>query len=129
MKIKKVIKLTATITIGGNIEYTKKTYSQEDLYKVLQKYQEERIKDANIYLSAFVYTGDIVMSKQVEKHYKIEFLNYPKFPLSPEIFKKEIIDLTKYLMKVFEQNRIVIQFHDEIIMFEENEKIDPNIKK
>ena len=41
--------------------------------------------NANVYLSAFVQKGDIVMSRQVEPHFKI---NYPKFPLEQTNFKK-----------------------------------------
>lgn len=128
MKIKSTQKLTATITIGQNIGYSDKTFSKEELYKVLQSYQDERIKDANIYLSAFVSSGDIVLSKQVEKHFIIEFINYPKFPLDSKTFKKEIIKLTNHLMKAFNQNRVVIIFSDEIIMIEEDDMIDPRIK-
>lgn len=78
-------------------------------------------------MSAFVSQGDIVMSGQIEPHFKIEFINYPKFPLSAAIFKKEIISLTKHLMKTFNQNRVVIIFNDEILMLEETNKIDPKI--
>jgi len=127
MKIISSQYLTATITIGQNIGYSDKTFSKDELYKILQSYQEERIKDATIYLSAFVSSGDIVMSDQVEKHFKIEFINYPKFPLDSKTFKKEIIELTNHLMKSFKQNRVVIIYNDEIIMLEETKMIDPRI--
>ncbi len=127
MKIISSQYLTATITIGQNIGYSDKSFSKGELYKILQTYQDKRIKDAKIYLSAFVYSGDIVMSNQIEKHYKIEFINYPKFPLDSKTFKKEITELTNHLMKELKQNRIVIVFNDDIIMLEENETIDPKI--
>jgi len=95
---------------------------------MLQKHQNNRIKEAGVYLSAFVQKGDIVMSGQVEPHYKIEFINYPKFPLKESVFKDEITQLGKHLMSAFKQNRIVITFHDEIVMLEENQDIDPRIK-
>jgi hypothetical protein len=70
MLIRTAKKYTATITIGKCISYSDEEYSLKDLYFILQKYQDERIKDAGIYLSAYVQQGDIVMSGQIEPHYK-----------------------------------------------------------
>jgi hypothetical protein len=69
------------------------------------------------------------MSGQVEPHYKIEFINYPRFPLEQLVFKEEITQLGSHLMSVFTQNRIVITFHNEIVMLEKNQGIDPRIGK
>ena len=129
MNIKRTERFTATITVGNSIGYSKEEYSTKELYFALQEYQNKRIKEAKIYLSAFVQQGDIVMSGQVEPHYKIEFINYPKFPLRELVFKDEITKLGKYLMSTFTQNRIVIIFHNEIVMLEENQDIDPRIER
>jgi hypothetical protein len=128
MKIKTAERLTATITIGRLFGYSNDEYSIKELYSALQEYQNKRIDEAGIYLSAFVHGGDIVMSGQIEAHYKLEFINYPKFPLSKRVFKDEIVRLGKHLIFTFKQNRLVIIFDDEIIMLEENETIDPRIK-
>lgn len=128
MKIKTAERLTATITIGKVIGYSNDEYSTRELYFALQDYQNKRIDEDGIYLSAFVQQGDIVMSGQIEAHYKLEFINYPKFPLSKRVFKDEIVRLGKHLISSFMQNRLVIIFDDEIVMLEENETIDPRIK-
>jgi len=128
MNIKRTERFTATITIGKSIGYSNEEYSTKELYFVLREYQNKRIKEDVIYLSAFVQQGDIVMSGQVEPHYKIEFINYPRFPLGELVFKYEITQLGKHLMSAFSQNRIVITFHNEIVMLEENQGIDPRIK-
>ena len=127
MKHQTVPYLTASITLGKDIQYSDEHYSIEELYATLQVYQNKRIIESKIYLSAFVYQGDIVMSGQIEPHFKIKFINYPKFPLSASVFKEEIILLTKHLMKVFNQNRVVIIFNDELLMLEETNEIDPRI--
>ena len=49
--------------------------------------------------------------------------------MEQKVLKIEIETMTKYLMNEFEQNRIVIEYFDETVMFENSEKIDPRIKK
>ena len=117
----------ATITIGLKLGYTKEIYSKDFLIKELQVYQKKRIDAAGIYLSASVSECNIVLSGQDEPHLKLEFINYPKFPLEVEVFKKEIIDLAKYLLNMMKQNRTVIVCTDETIMLELNADIDPRI--
>lgn len=81
----------------------------------------------NIFLSASVSKTNIVLNDQNEQHLKIDFINYPKFPLDENIFKDEVLIIGKELMKQFEQNRILIIYTDETVMFEQSEEIDPRI--
>lgn len=127
MKVIKSITFNATITIGLEVGYSKELYSKDYALKELQFYQRKRITEANIYLSASVSECSIVLSGQNENHLKLEFINYPKFPLEIEVFKKEIIDLAKHLLVKMQQNRTVIVFNDETFMLELNEDIDPRI--
>jgi hypothetical protein len=127
MNITKTKTFQATITIGLELGYTKKVYGKDFLIKELQVYQKKRIDAAGIYLSASVSECCIVLSGQDEKHVKLAFINYPKFPLEVHVFKNEIIDLAKYLLGIMKQNRIVIVFTDETIMLELNADIDPRI--
>ena len=127
MNIIRTKSFQATITIGLELGYTKEIYSKDFLIKELQVYQKKRIDAAGIYLSASVSECNIVLSGQDEPHLKLEFINYPKFPLEVEVFKKEIIDLAKYLLNIMKQNRTVIVCTDETIMLELNADIDPRI--
>ena len=127
MNIIRTKSFQATITIGLELGYTKEIYSKDFLIKELQVYQKKRIDAAGIYLSASVSECNIVLSGQDEPHLKLEFINYPKFPLEVEVFKKEIIDLAKYLLNMMKQNRTVIVCTDETIMLELNADIDPRI--
>jgi hypothetical protein len=127
MKITSITTFTATITIGLDIGYSKKVYNKECLIYELQEYQKQRIDEANIYLSASISECSIILSGQDEKHIKLEFINYPKFPLEVEVFKKEIIKLGSHLLNKMKQNRTVIVFPDETIMLEIDEGIDPRI--
>ena len=128
MNIIRTESLQATITIGLELGYTKEVYSKDLLIKELQAYQQKRIDAAGIYLNASVSECSIVLSGQNEPHLKLEFINYPKFPLNVEVFKKEIVDLGAYLLNKMQQNRTVVVFTDETIMLELDEAIDTRIK-
>lgn len=128
MEAKSIKTFTAVITLGLKIGYSKEHYNKEYLIKELQKYQKQRIDEASIYLSASISECNIVLSGQNEKHIKLEFINYPKFPLEVEVFKKEIVKLGSHLLNKMKQNRTVILFPDETIMLEVDEGIDPRIK-
>lgn len=119
---------SASIVIGLQKGYTDDCYSKSDVVSELQQYQKSRIKEDNQYLSASVTECDVVLNDQIEPHLKIEFINYPRFELKPADLKNEIIKLGKHLMKQFHQNRIVIVFHDETLMIENNEEVDPRVK-
>ena len=118
---------TATVTIGMQLGYSKQLYKKSQLIAILQKFQQKQITERKVYLSACISECEIVLSGQVEPHLKLDFINYPKFPLDEKQFKSEIELLVTYLMKELDQNRIVIVFHNETKMFEKNEEIDPRI--
>jgi hypothetical protein len=127
MKTKSIKAFTASITLGLEIGYSKEQYNKGYLVNALQEYQKQRIDEANIYLSASVSECNIVLSGQDEKHIKLEFINYPKFPLEEDAFKKEIIKLGSHLLDKMKQNRTVVVFQDETIMLKIDEAIDPRI--
>lgn len=128
MKTKSIKTFTAVITLGLEIGYSKEHYNKEYLINEVQVYQKQRIDESSVYLSASISECDIVLSGQVEKHLKLEFINYPKFLLEVEAFKNEIIKLGSHLLNKMQQNRTVIVFPDETIMLEVDEGIDPRIK-
>ncbi|WP_299399114.1 hypothetical protein [uncultured Gelidibacter sp.] len=119
---------SAKVTLGLEIGYTKKLIEKSEIIKSLQNYQNQLIKEKNLILSVSLSVCDIILSGQVEPHLKLNFINYPKFPMEEKVLKIEIENLTKYLMKKFEQNRVVIEYLDETIMIENSELIDPRIK-
>ena len=118
---------SATITIGSQIGYSTDLYSKKTLINALQQFQKEQIKERNVYLSCCISECEIVLSEQIEPHFKLDFINYPKFPLEEKPFKNEIELLTVFLMDELHQNRIVVVYHNETKMFENNKEIDPRI--
>jgi hypothetical protein len=66
---------------------------------------------------------------QVEPHLQLNFINYPKFPLKENVLKMKIENLTRFITQKFEPNRVVIEYFNETVMFENIELIDPRIKK
>lgn len=127
MKIATSGKYTATISLGLQKGYSRDLWSKEEVITSLQKIQNILIKDRNIYLSAAVSECDIILSGQIEPSIKLDFINYPKFPLEENVFRESVISLTADLMKELNQNRVVIVFHNDIVMLENNSEIDPRI--
>ncbi len=130
MKIKetKIKTFQASIFIGLEIGYTQKKINKNLVIELLSELQKQLSKEKDIYLSASVSKTVIVLNNHKEQHLKIDFINYPKFPLSEEIFKDEVLIIGKELMKQFEQNRIIIIFTDETVMLEASEELDPRIR-
>jgi len=120
---------SAQITLGLEKEYTKELIEKSAIIKFLQDYQNQLINKKNIFLSASLSECDIVLSGQVEPHLKLSFINYPKFPIEESILKNEIENMTKSLMKYFSQNRVVIEYLNETVMFENSDNIDPRIER
>ena len=109
---------TATVTIGMQLGYSKQLFQKSQLIALLQKFQQQQISERTVYLSACISECEIVLSGQVEPHIKLDFINYPKFPLEEKQFKNEVELLSIHLMNELNQNRIVIVFHNETKMFE-----------
>ena len=129
MEIKetKIKTFQASIFIGLEYGYTQKQINENLVIESLSELQKQLSAEKNIFLSASVSKTNIVLNDQNEQHLKIDFINYPKFPLDENIFKDEVLIIGKELMKQFEQNRILIIYTDETIMFEQSEEIDPRI--
>ena len=118
---------TATVTIGMQLGYSKQLFQKSQLIALLQKFQQQQISERTVYLSACISECEIVLSGQVEPHIKLDFINYPKFPLEEQQFKDEVEWLSVQLMNKLDQNRLVIVYHNETKMFETTNEIDPRI--
>jgi hypothetical protein len=129
MKRKSIPPFYGVLTIGLEIRYEKVKIDATEIITFIQAYQDELIKNKQIYLSASISTCTIVLSGQVEPHLMISFINYPKFELPPAVLKFEIEELSKQLLLAFKQNRVVIEYLDEVIMLENSDEIDPRIQQ
>jgi hypothetical protein len=117
----------AAITIGRNHGYTDSQIAESELIKFIQRYQDKLIEEIHLYLSVCLSECKIVLSGQVELHYRLSFINYPKFPYPLEMLREEVEEFAKALMERFDQNRVVVEFSDETVMYEQSEEIDPRI--
>ena len=108
--------------------YSEELLSKDHIIKEIQAYQIQLIKEKKIFLSVSISESLVVLSNQNEPHINLNFINYPRFPLDPLILKLVIESLVKKLMDIFNQNRVVIEYHDETVMLEYSEEVDPKIK-
>ena len=129
MKRKTIQSFYGVLTIGLEIGYEKEKIDETEIITFIQAYQDELIKNKQLYLSASISKCTIVLSGQTEPHLKISFINYPKFKLHPAVLKFEIEELSRQLMLTFKQNRVVIEYLDEVIMLENSDEIDPRIQQ
>jgi hypothetical protein len=129
MKRKSIPPFYGVLTIGLEIGYEKVNIDETEIITFIQAYQDALIKNKQIYLSASISTCTIALSGQIEPHLKISFINYPKFELPPAVLKFEIEELSNQLLLTFKQNRVVIEYLDEVIMLENSEQIDPRIQQ
>lgn len=127
MKVSKIKTFQGSIFLGLHYGYTNSLIDKKLVIETLNQFQSNLINEENIFLSASISKCAIVLNQQNEPHLKIDFINYPKFPLEESKLKDLILHLAKLLMTEFKQNRIVVVFTDETIMLEDDEKIDPNI--
>ena len=129
MKIKetKIKTFQASIFVGLEYGYSQKLIKENSVIESLSELQKQLSKNKNVFMSASVSNTTIILNNQKEPHLKIDFINYPKFPLSEEIFKDEVLHFGKELMKQFEQNRILIIYTDQTVMLEQSEETDPRI--
>lgn len=117
----------AEITVGLNKGYTDNKWSLKELKTKLTVVQEKLKLKTETLLSAKVTACDIVFLGQDEKSVTISFINYPKFPLDYISFKEGVLFIAQELLNLLEQNRIVIVFKGETVMFEKNPTLDSSI--
>lgn len=122
------ITFTAQVTIGLYKGYSSDLISLDVIKDEILNAQRIIKKEYNVVLSTKIRQCEIICLGQEEPSVELEFIQYPKFQHEKENLKKAIISLTEILMQKLKQNRIVIVFHDETIMLEQSEEIDPNIK-
>lgn len=119
---------TANSTFGLIRGYAKQIISTSEFKASLLIAQREIYEEFNIGLSAKISYCEILFLGQEEPSIELQFIQYPKFLHEEFLLKKAIVKLTELMMIELEQNRVVIVFTDEIIMLEQSNEIDPNIK-
>ncbi|MGQ1889013.1 hypothetical protein ACT29H_01075 [Thermophagus sp. OGC60D27] len=129
MKRASVQPFSVTITMGLEYGYTRKLIDKQEVVSWLQEYQARLFKEKGIGLSIRLSPSEIVFGGQVEPHLRLGLINYPKFPMSEALFKTTSDALVRELMQAFNQNRMVVEYWDETVMFENSPEIDPRIMK
>lgn len=119
----------AKVSFGLHKGYSDELLSKEEIIEEIRAYQKRLISEKNIYLSVSLSEALIVLGGQNEPHLILNFINYPRFPLDPPELKTVIENFIKHLMHVFNQNRMVVEYHDETVMLEYSTETDPRIRE
>jgi hypothetical protein len=126
MNIVKCETFYAKVVVGLQSGYQEKFIPVELFKKTVFQIQKE-LNDIGITISVKLSPCEILFLGQDEASISLEFINYPKFPMAEKEWKSSIITFIETLMIELEQNRVVIVFHDETIMLEQSDNIDPKI--
>lgn len=114
-------------TIGLIKGYSNELIPISEFKTALLTAQKQIKNEFNTVLSTKITLCEIVCLGQEEPSVTLDFIQYPKFQIEEAQLKKTIIHLIEILMKLLQQNRVVIVFPDKTIMLEQSEVIDPNI--
>ncbi|MCB0687304.1 MAG: hypothetical protein KDC53_12295 [Saprospiraceae bacterium] len=72
---------TATVSLGQEDGYTQRIILGDDYIHAIQAYQHDLRSTKEIYLSVSISESRIIHGGQNEPHIRLEFINYPPFPL------------------------------------------------
>ncbi|MBV7440741.1 hypothetical protein KRX57_04850 [Weeksellaceae bacterium TAE3-ERU29] len=127
MKREKIDSFSATLNFGLKRAYSEDIINKEEVISYLKKLQKNLIEKEGISLSCAVSETEIVCNEWREEHLQLHFLNYPKFKGEHKIIKSHFEELIEKLMREFEQNRVIIEYKDEMIELYKSKKIDKGI--
>ncbi len=127
MKITKSKTLTASAVIGLNRGYSDEKITNEKLKDAILIAQQMVKNTKRVLLTVKLTQCEILFLGQDEPSVTLDFINYPKFPYEEDVWKNAILLFIKNIMRKLEQNRTVIIFQDETLMFDNSEKINPKI--
>lgn len=117
MKKKRVDTFYCYFVIGVNHGYDKDTeISKQQLIDHIANFQKQYWDD-----SCSVNVADqqtIVYGDYCEDCYKVEAINYPRFPKKRSKIEKFMLTLIEYLMVNLKQNRITLVMPDSTIMLQ-----------
>jgi hypothetical protein len=107
---------TATIYVGFKETLTGNLVDVVKVYETIQKYVDQIGLCVTVTPTSFVYT------RGGEEGLAIGFINYPRFPSTPEEIMKKANDLGLELLAVCKQINISIVFPDRTIMLTDCER-------
>jgi diadenosine tetraphosphate (Ap4A) HIT family hydrolase len=113
--------------IGLKENYTDISIEVAAVYAVLTEMQAKLHLEQGIFMSSNCFESTIVMGGQIEPHLNVHFINYPLTPMESKQFRSNVQQIVETLMKTFKQNRVVIEFPDELLMLQETDSFDQRI--
>lgn len=129
IKSKAVNTYQASINLGLQKHYSDELIPKQEIIQFIQDYQNSKLSSEKLLLSVNIFESNIVCIGQNEPHLIIQFINYPKADLNDQEIKQEAVDLAKFLMHKYHQNRIVVVCTDESILLEKSDLLDPKVWK
>jgi hypothetical protein len=106
----KVPTYIATIYVGLKYQYDGDVMPFEEAERVIQEWVDKIGMCVTVTRTNYIYT------KGNEPGLIIGFINYPRFPSTPEEIQFKALDLAQILLKEYKQMQLSIVFPEETIM-------------
>jgi hypothetical protein len=117
MNIKNAPSYEAKLFMGSRERYDgDKIYSEDEVAAAVAEFQEtfadNGIPPVRITQTRFVHL------KYQERGYELAVINYPRYDIPIRILENFMIELGKFLLVKFNQNKVSVIFPEEIYVFE-----------
>jgi hypothetical protein len=121
MNVKRVPCYESKLYIGSKEGYREREFSQEELMRIIEKFQSQLPKKqlCNVRIVSCTY-----LNGGKEKGWEISTVNSPNSPKDKSEIDEFMIKLGEHLMKIFKQYKINIVNTSEVILLESENPID-----
>lgn len=116
MKITYLPTHNVKIFIGSCEQYNGREFDEKDLVEVIGSFQSNHTSEFGD--TVRITKTKYVWQDYVEDGFAIEIIHYPRNNKPTKVIDAFMFNLAKYLLVVFKQNRVSIEFLDETILLE-----------
>jgi hypothetical protein len=114
--MKKCDNYEVKIWLGHRVEYTDSYTNAAEVWKVVQKWCNEKKQCVTATPTKFIYVDGN------EPGTIIGFINYPRYPFSKDEILKRALELGEILRKKFKQIRVTVSTPDTSFLLEDKNK-------
>lgn len=117
MKVKNAPSYEARIYIGSRERYDgSKIYTEAEVVSAIEEFQgtfaDNGVPPVRITPTRFVHFN------YQEQGFELAVINYPRYDIPIRILENFMLELGKFLLKKFNQNKVSVVFPEEIYVFE-----------
>ena len=109
----------ATICVGLKNVDTGKVFSINVVREICSDYVNKMGLCVTITPTEYIYSSNKDHLSEIGA--MVGFINYPRFPVEPEVVEKHAIGLAEILKEKLEQHRVTVMFPDKTVMLSDDQ--------